>query len=438
MPPTPPTCGEECDVIEQDDDHNIMMNTNLPTLSTTTTCSSPAQFVTINAGSSPAAAAAASSSTNNNSTMQLISNNNNTNNHQPPSPHRLGLHRCESFHGPLVPNNNGRFEPPSWSTPSGGPGNDSNIALHIIKNGDVIKTLKFSDGRRYTLFGRCPAVANENDGGAIERLEHPTVSRTHAAIIHSSGGSLFIVDLGSSHGTLVSGIRLVPYEVTPIRDRAVILFGASSRRYIVRVYPSLIMMSSVQPPPLHFASSLTSSNNSGIETTSEDMEDAEVTTHTRMNCVPDFAPVFQSRSPNRLFRRVSFSCMAPEVIPCPPTSHPSSPLPLPLPPPPPVPIHQHRQTSPRSILVNSNSASSRQLFVGGVQQQPSLTTNGGFGSSDDSESSCDSFSPLLLHTKRPQPSSPVNHNLTTTTTYSSTSSSSFVTTPSKRFCSGSM
>src|SRR5215471_6491455 len=54
--------------------------------------------------------------------------------------------------------------------------------------------------------GRAPACAI--------RIDHPSVSRQHAAI-HVADG-IFVEDLGSSNGTRVSGRRLAPNRKEPL------------------------------------------------------------------------------------------------------------------------------------------------------------------------------------------------------------------------------
>ncbi len=49
------------------------------------------------------------------------------------------------------------------------------------------------------------------------RLEHPTVSRTHARL-DPLGGGWILTDLGSRHGTWINGARLAPHLAAPLRD----------------------------------------------------------------------------------------------------------------------------------------------------------------------------------------------------------------------------
>eukprot|EP00493_Phyllostaurus_siculus_P012117 UN12293 len=46
---------------------------------------------------------------------------------------------------------------------------------------------------------------------------------------------MYLMDLGSSHGTFVNKRKLVAEQREPLRDADVIRFGASSREYIVRL-----------------------------------------------------------------------------------------------------------------------------------------------------------------------------------------------------------
>ena len=186
------------------------------------------------------------------------------------------------------------FQPPEWAVP----GNvaDTGAALHVIKGGEVIDTLKVDDSRLYTLFGRCPTVSD--DVGVAVRLEHPSVSRIHAAVLRGKENILFVIDLGSSHGTYVSGKRIEPFSAVALHDRSVLVFGQSTRRYIVRIFPKRI----------------------------DDNVDAEEA-NTVLNCMvgykdeslsgesPRSSRLSIDDSCGKLERRVSFSCLAPEIIP---------------------------------------------------------------------------------------------------------------------------
>merc|ERR1719319_220899 len=67
------------------------------------------------------------------------------------------------------------------------------------------------------------------------RLDHPSISRQHAAILHGSSGNPYILDLGSSHGTQVNHKKLPGHKRKPLKDGDVVKFGASSREYHVRL-----------------------------------------------------------------------------------------------------------------------------------------------------------------------------------------------------------
>jgi len=182
-----------------------------------------------------------------------------------------------------------QFTPPSWAVPGNAASNGA--AIHVLKCGEVIETLKIDDNRLYTLFGRFPSCLDSN--GIAVKLEHPSISRVHAAVLRGSDNTLFVIDLGSSHGTFVAGRRLEPFSASPLHDRSVLVFGQSSRRYIVRVFPK---------------------NVSACNDTEE--------LNTLLNCQVSYKeqsplgkPQAEEQPPAKLERRVSFSCMAPEIIP---------------------------------------------------------------------------------------------------------------------------
>jgi pSer/pThr/pTyr-binding forkhead associated (FHA) protein len=65
-------------------------------------------------------------------------------------------------------------------------------------------------------------------------LAHASVSRTHARLRRAARG-WEVRDEGSTHGTWVDDARLAPRGApTALRDGAVLRFGASTRRFVLR------------------------------------------------------------------------------------------------------------------------------------------------------------------------------------------------------------
>src|SRR5262249_15367915 len=61
-----------------------------------------------------------------------------------------------------------------------------------------------------------------------------SVSRQHAAIQHREDGTVYIYDLGSTHGTFVGKIRLQPNKYYILRLGDMVRFGASTRFFVLR------------------------------------------------------------------------------------------------------------------------------------------------------------------------------------------------------------
>lgn len=68
--------------------------------------------------------------------------------------------------------------------------------------------------------------------GAIT-LDHESISRRHAAIVHDLKKCTYVIDLGSRHGTRLDGKLLRPREYHAISEGSVLTFGASTRQYRV-------------------------------------------------------------------------------------------------------------------------------------------------------------------------------------------------------------
>lgn len=48
-------------------------------------------------------------------------------------------------------------------------------------------------------------------------LQHNSISRKHAALVHDAEGILHVIDLGSKHGTYVDDEKLKPHEPMMLR-----------------------------------------------------------------------------------------------------------------------------------------------------------------------------------------------------------------------------
>ncbi|CAN4106658.1 unnamed protein product [Withania somnifera] len=108
--------------------------------------------------------------------------------------------------------------------------------LEVIKDGEVLDHINL-DKRRH-IFGRqfhtCDFV-----------LDHQSVSRQHAAVIPHKNGSIYVIDLGSAHGTFVANERLTKDSPVELETGQSLKFAASTRTYILRKNNEALF-----PPPL--------------------------------------------------------------------------------------------------------------------------------------------------------------------------------------------
>ncbi|KAG5174958.1 WD40-repeat-containing domain protein [Tribonema minus] len=100
--------------------------------------------------------------------------------------------------------------------------------LLVQKQGQRVGTIRLH--REITVLGR-------NSNMADEVLEHQSVSRRHAAILHGADSALYIADLGSVHGTFTGSTRLPKKTPVVLADGDVLRFGESSRSYTVQLPP---------------------------------------------------------------------------------------------------------------------------------------------------------------------------------------------------------
>lgn len=125
------------------------------------------------------------------------------------------------------------WQPPDWAIePCPG-----FYYLEVIKDGEVLDNIHL-DKRRH-IFGRqfqtCDFV-----------LDHQSVSRQHAAVIPHKNGSIYVIDLGSAHGTFVANERLTKDSPVELEVGQSLRFAASTRTYILRKNNAALF-----PPPVH-------------------------------------------------------------------------------------------------------------------------------------------------------------------------------------------
>eukprot|EP00993_Chasmostoma_nieuportense_P001693 NODE_2550_length_1150_cov_20.554252_g2431_i0.p1 GENE.NODE_2550_length_1150_cov_20.554252_g2431_i0~~NODE_2550_length_1150_cov_20.554252_g2431_i0.p1 ORF type:complete len:301 (+),score=83.72 NODE_2550_length_1150_cov_20.554252_g2431_i0:189-1091(+) len=128
------------------------------------------------------------------------------------------------------------FKCPAWiGLPS------KTMYLEVVKGADVIDHLNICESPYY-LFGRHQSVVDFV-------LEHPSVSRVHFALIHHRNGSLWVIDLGSGHGTRLDGKLLEKNKPTKFEVNSVLVVGASTRAYVLRNDPNRKLKDAPRPRP---------------------------------------------------------------------------------------------------------------------------------------------------------------------------------------------
>ncbi|KAJ7967859.1 nuclear inhibitor of protein phosphatase 1 [Quillaja saponaria] len=135
------------------------------------------------------------------------------------------------------------WQPPDWAIePRPGV-----YYLDVLKDGQVLDRINLD--KRRSIFGRqiqtCDYV-----------LDHQSVSRQHAAVIPHKNGSVYVIDLGSAHGTFVANERLTKDSPVELEVGQSLRFAASTRVYILRKndaalfpHPPLPTEIDLPPPP---------------------------------------------------------------------------------------------------------------------------------------------------------------------------------------------
>ncbi|GAB5366395.1 hypothetical protein AAMO2058_001140000 [Amorphochlora amoebiformis] len=63
------------------------------------------------------------------------------------------------------------------------------------------------------------------------RMNHPSISRQHAAIVHDKHGRIHLIDLKSQHGVYLNRRKIKPNRPYRLKERDKVSFGGSTRMY---------------------------------------------------------------------------------------------------------------------------------------------------------------------------------------------------------------
>jgi len=104
------------------------------------------------------------------------------------------------------------------------------ISLHLLESGQI---LPFSEQTEFTL-GRLSdnqPIEPDVDLSPYKAFDNG-VSRLHAVIRHSEG-NVVLVDLGSSNGSYINGIRIMPNIEHPLRHGDIMALGKLKMQVIL-------------------------------------------------------------------------------------------------------------------------------------------------------------------------------------------------------------
>eukprot|EP00624_Nannochloropsis_granulata_P000674 evm.model.NODE_12693_length_17016_cov_21.618065.4 len=103
-----------------------------------------------------------------------------------------------------------------------------NAFFDVIKPGGGTADKVGLGSKAAVIFGRNPDATDV-------LLEHPSISRRHAAVLHDGKGGLFLYDFGSTHGTFLDGNKVAARTPTALQEGSRVKFAESSRTYMLRL-----------------------------------------------------------------------------------------------------------------------------------------------------------------------------------------------------------
>jgi pSer/pThr/pTyr-binding forkhead associated (FHA) protein len=112
------------------------------------------------------------------------------------------------------------------------PESDAWISLHLIDSGQIIS---ISERTEFTL-GRISdkqPIMPDVDLTPYQAFDHG-ISRLHA-VIRLVGGQATVMDLGSSNGTYLNGVRLIANAESPLRQSDLLALGKLKIQVILNI-----------------------------------------------------------------------------------------------------------------------------------------------------------------------------------------------------------
>lgn len=101
------------------------------------------------------------------------------------------------------------------------------MLLDVFKDGELVETIELSASKRLYKVGRQAGMADIV-------LVHGSISREQATLTVSASGSVVVADLGSAHGTKISGKPLQPNKPHLLPPGRSLTFGQSTRVFKLR------------------------------------------------------------------------------------------------------------------------------------------------------------------------------------------------------------
>ncbi|KAG1364301.1 putative protein phosphatase 1 regulatory inhibitor subunit PPP1R8 [Cocos nucifera] len=133
------------------------------------------------------------------------------------------------------------WQPPDWAIePRPGV-----YYLEVLKDREVIGEINLD--KRWHIFGRQFATCDFV-------LDHQSVSRQHAAVVPHKNGSIYVIDLGSVHGTFVANERLTKDNPVKLEVGQSLRFAASTRSYILRKNTAALFPNPALPAEINLPS----------------------------------------------------------------------------------------------------------------------------------------------------------------------------------------
>jgi pSer/pThr/pTyr-binding forkhead associated (FHA) protein len=192
-----------------------------------------------------------------------------------------------------------------------GPSNDNNSHQQVVNDNATLLV----DGKEWPVVSSFDIahfpfyIVGSSDLMCDFRIDHPSVSRAHVAVVHHKTGRVCVCDFNSSNGTFLNGRQIEKGVYVPVRENDRIQLGGSSRTLFLRLSREEAAAEAPVVPAVAVAAPAVVTVGAGSRRQRDDEDDDEKTTTAAPSKDQDAAATQQAPPAKKRYARKEASAV---------------------------------------------------------------------------------------------------------------------------------